>query len=144
MAWQPVNFNLPAQCDGEGEVLEVCRVGSDCRRVLGTNFFFSFARLLSFTAFPCGHDENNSRPEVCNCSKLGCDSQEDASCGSIISGKPATRENPQASDRFCYDRTSRRDLFSNPWGSGLCPKPCTHRFHMEKQAKVKKFNEVGI
>lgn len=55
--------------------------------------FFSFStRLLSFTALPCGHDENISLPEVCNCSESGRDRRGDASCGSCVSGKPATRE----------------------------------------------------
>lgn len=76
-------------------------------------FFSLSTRLLSFTALPCGHDENNSLPEVCNCGKPGCDSQGDASCRSCISGKPATRENPRTSDRLCYDHTSRHGLLSN-------------------------------
>lgn len=37
--------------------------------------FFSLTRLLTFTALPCGHDENNSLPVVCNCGKPECDSQ---------------------------------------------------------------------
>lgn len=115
----------------------VWEVAADVRKE--QTFFFSFStRLLSFTALPCGHDGNNSLPAVCNCKKPGCDCQWDASCGSCISGKPATRENPQASDRLCYDHTSRRELVSNQWGSGLCPKPCTWRFYMEEQAKGKK------
>lgn len=101
-----------------------------------TFFFLPFStRLLSFTALPCGHDENNSLPEVCNCSKPGCDSRAGASGGSCISGKPATRENPRASDRLCYDRTSRRGVLSNQRESGLCPKTRTQRFYMGKQAK---------
>lgn len=67
--------------------MEECRVGSGCRGAWGTNFFFFLVhtRLLSFTALPCGHDENNLLPEVWNCSKSGCDSQGDAGCASCIS-----------------------------------------------------------
>lgn len=58
--------------------------------------FFSLSTwLISFNALPCGHDENNSLPAVCNCSKPAYNGQGDASCGRCISGKPATRENPQ-------------------------------------------------
>lgn len=74
----------------------LCRTGSGCRNTLRTVFFFTC--LFSFTALPCGHDENKSLQEVCNCSKPGCVTQWDAICGRLISGKPATRENT-ASDR---------------------------------------------
>lgn len=44
-------------------------------------------------------------------------------------------ENPQASDRLCYDHISRQGLLPNQSGSGLWPKPCTGRFYMESKLR---------
>lgn len=42
MAWQPVNFNLPAEWEWEWEVIQVCRVGSGWRHAYGTNFLIYY------------------------------------------------------------------------------------------------------
>lgn len=53
MAWQPVNFNLPAEWEWEWEVIQVCRVGSGCRHAYGTNFLIYFPLVLREEAQHC-------------------------------------------------------------------------------------------
>lgn len=137
MAWQPVNFNLPAEWEWEWEE-EDGRVqsGKWLQRCVRNKLFFFFgsysAALIYCPPMWTWWEQLTAR---------GLELQQiwmrqSGRCRLCKLYFLQPEKNPRASDKLCYDRTSRHGLLpiSRYEDLNLCLKPCTYRFYMEKQA----------
>lgn len=138
-----------------GEVMEVFRVGSGCRRAWGANFFFFFFPLF---LLGCSHllPSHVDMMRTTHCQRFVIATSLDATARemplaeAVFQVSLPPEENPQASDRLCYDHISRKGLLSNQSGSGLWPKPCAGRFYMESKLRntgsryIKALNHIEL
>lgn len=156
MAWQPVNFNLPAQWDwkrggGDGSVqggkwLQTC--------VRSKLFFFFFPLFLLGCSHLLPSHVDMMRTTHCQrfviATSLDATAREMPLAEAVFQVSLPPEENPQASDRLCYDHISRKGLLSNQSGSGLWPKPCAGRFYMESKLRntgsryIKALNHIEL